>query len=200
MSVARIRDAYAARAGEYIELIGDIDAADQRDREQLLEWAQSISGPIIDVGCGPGQWTDYLSRHDVDIVGIDPVSAFIAQARRRHPDGDYRIGQADQLGADDASLGGVLSWFSLIHLSPDQIGEPLTEFARCTRPGGGLAVGFFEGPELVPFDHAVTTAWFWPIDLLSSRIEQAGFEVTHAEVRTDRGVRRQGTIIARRRA
>jgi hypothetical protein len=66
---------------------------------------------------------------------------------------------------EDASLGGILAWFSLIHTDPDQIGAPLTEFARGTRPGGGLLIGIFEGAELAPFDHAVTTAYFWPVSL-----------------------------------
>ncbi|WP_420810671.1 class I SAM-dependent methyltransferase [Jiangella asiatica] len=108
------------------------------------------------------------------------------------------MGHAHRLGVEDASLGGVLAWYSLIHTDPDQIGALLAEFARCTRPGGGMAIGFFEGPELVPFDHAVTTAYFWPIGVLSSQVERAGFAVTDTHARTDPGVRRQGTIIAQR--
>ncbi|WP_245597164.1 class I SAM-dependent methyltransferase [Jiangella gansuensis] len=110
-----------------------------------------------------------------------------------------RIGQAERLGVDDASLGGVLSWYSLIHTDPVQIDVALAEFARCVRPGGGFAIGFFEGPELVPFDHAVTTAYYWPIALLSSHVERAGFAVTDTHARTDPGARRQGTILAQRR-
>ena len=132
--------------------------------------------------------------------GVDPVPEFIDHARRQHPGVTYRIGRADRLGVDSASLGGVLAWFSLIHTSPDRIGVPLTEFARCTRPGGGLAIGFFEGPELVPFDHAVTTAYVWPVGRLASRVEEAGFRVTDVRTRTDPGTRPQGTMLARRLA
>ena len=32
---------------------------------------------------------------------------------------------------------------------------------------GGLAIGFFEGPELEPFDHAVRTVHVWPMAPLS---------------------------------
>lgn len=96
-------------------------------------------------------------------------------------------------------MGGVLAWFSLIHTAPRQIGVPLTEFARCIRPGGGLAIGFFEGAELVSFDHAVTTAYIWPVGLLSSQVEQSGFAVTDVHTRVDPGTRPQGTMIAQRR-
>lgn len=198
MSVIRIRDAYGARAMEYTSLFGSIDAAAQQDRECVLGWARSVTGLIIDIGCGPGQWTNYLFEQGIDVRGVDPVPEFILEARRRYLDVTFQIGDAAHLEVEDSSLGGVLSWFSLIHTEPEQVGALLAEFARCTRPGGGLVIGFFEGPELVPFDHAVTTGYFWPVDQLSARVEQAGFQVTEAHVRTDSGARRQGTILARR--
>jgi ubiquinone/menaquinone biosynthesis C-methylase UbiE len=198
MSVARVREAYAARAAEYISLFGSIEAAAEQDREYVLAWARAVNGRIIDVGCGPGQWTDYLHGHGVDIEGVDPVPAFIDEARQRYPGVEYRAGHADRLGVDDASLGGVLAWYSLIHTEPDQIGVPLAELARCIRPGGGLTIGFVEGAELAPFDHAVTTAYFWPVGLLSSRVERAGFVVADVHTRADPGARPQGAIIARR--
>lgn len=198
MSVERARRAYTARAAEYIELFGSIESVAPVDRELVLGWALSIDGRIIDVGCGPGQWTGFLADHGVDIDGIDPVAVFVDEARRRQPGRVFRIGRAERLDVGDASLGGVLAWYSLIHTDPDDIDEALGEFARCIRPGGGLAVGFFEGPELQPFDHAVTTAHFWPVGLLSACIEQAGFVVTETHVRTDPGIRRQGLVIAQR--
>lgn len=199
MSVALVRDAYAARAAEYISVFGSIEAAAERDRECLLAWARGVNGRIIDMGCGPGQWTNYLFEQGVDIEGVDPVPEFVNAAQQRYPGVVYRVGCADRIGVADASLGAVLAWYSLIHTDPDQIAALLNEFARCIRAGGGLAIGFFEGPELAPFDHAVTPGYFWPVDVLSAHVEQAGFLVTDTDVRTDAGVRRQGTIIAQRR-
>lgn len=198
MSLTRVRNAYAARAVEYIDLFGAIDAAAERDRERILAWARGVRGRIVDVGCGPGQWTNFLREHGTDVEGIDPVPAFIDEAGRRYPDDCYRIGRADDLGVEDAGLGGILAWYSLIHTDPDRLDPLLAEFARAVRPGGGLAIGFFEGPALVPFDHAVTTAYFWPADLLSAHVERAGFTVTDTDMRTDPGTRRLGTILARR--
>lgn len=198
MSAEPVRRAYAARAAEYAAAFGDIDAAAQQDRGLVLAWALSVPGLIIDVGCGPGQWTSYLSSHGVHIEGIDPVAEFVDAARQHHPHVPFRLGQAEALDVDDAELGGVLAWFSLIHTDPDAMAAPLNEFARCIRPGGSVAIGFFEGPSLVPFDHAVTTAYFWPAAELAARVERAGFAVTDARARTDPGVRRQGLIIAER--
>ena len=200
MSRARVREAYAARAAEYASLFGSIEAAAEQDRRDVLAWARAVDGSIIDVGCGPGQWTHYLHERGVDIEGVDPVPELIDEAQQRYPGVDYRIGHAGQLEVEDASLGGVLAWYSLIHTDPDGIGELLTEFARCVCPGGSVAIGFFEGAELASFDHAVTTAYSWPVGLLSSRVEHAGFVVADVRTRTDPGARPHGAIIAVRRS
>ncbi|KQW04125.1 SAM-dependent methyltransferase [Leifsonia sp. Root4] len=199
MTVSKVSDAYGARSAEYIELFGRIDAAAEADRKGVLAWARGLTGPIIDVGCGPGQWTHFLSEHDLQIEGIDPTPEFIAAAQRRYPGIRFRIGRAERLDIDDESLGGILSWYSLIHTDPELIDSALTEFARCLRSGGSLALGFFEGPELIPFDHAVTTAYYWPLELLSARVEACGFAVTGTHTRSDPGVRKQGLITAVRR-
>lgn len=193
-----MREAYAARAAEYTSLFGSIEAATEHDRQLVLAWAQAIDGRIIDVGCGPGQWTNYLSDNGIDIEGVDPVPEFVDVARQRFPGVRYRTGSAAWLDVDEASLGGVLAWYSLIHTDPDRIDALLAELARCLRPRGGLALGFFEGAELAPFDHAVATAYAWPAGLLSLRVERAGFRVTDVRTRADPGTRPQGTILARR--
>jgi ubiquinone/menaquinone biosynthesis C-methylase UbiE len=193
-----VQAAYSRRAAEYIELFGSIDAAADLDRARISAWADSVDGRIIDVGCGPGQWTHWLGQLGHDVEGIDPTPAFITEARRRFPSASYRLAHAQDLGVESASLGGVLAWYSLIHTEPDKITAPLTEFARCLRPGGGLALGFFTGPERRPFDHAVATAYYWPIDTLASVLESVGFEVLTTAARKDPGVRRQGLITALR--
>lgn len=195
-----VRQAYSARAAEYRNAVGKIEHASQRDRDTLLAWALGIEGKVLDVGCGPGQWTSFLHRHGVDIEGVDPVEAFVADARARYPDARYRTGRSEDLGVADGTLGGILAWFSLIHTDPRAIDAPLTELARCLRPGGSLAVGFFVGPELEPFDHAITTAYYWSVDWLTRRVEQAGLSVVEAQVRTDPGARPQGLLVAELRA
>lgn len=59
--------------------------------------------------------------------------------------------ELEQPSVELGGLGGILAWYSLIHTDPDRLDPLLAEFARAVRPGGGLAIGFFEGPALVPF-------------------------------------------------
>lgn len=191
--------AYGRRAEEYIGLLGSIGATASSDRELIRAWAHAQpDGPIIDVGCGPGHWTNWLHEQGIDVEGIDPTPEFLADARKRFPDVRFRAGRAERLDVADASLAGVLAWYSLIHTLPERVPDALAEFARTVKPGGGLVVGFFTGPELEPFDHAITTAYYWPIDRLGRAIEEAGFTVADRATRADPGARPHGAIVARR--
>ena len=197
MGLELVTGAYSARALAYIEAVGSIEHASQEDRTYLLEWARTIDGPMLDVGCGPGQWTNFLHGAGIDVEGVDPTSRFLEEAAARYPQASFRAGRAEDLGARDGALGGILAWFSLIHTPPEMIHESLADFARCLRPGGGLAVGFFVGPAREPFDHAIATAYYWSVADLSEQIEHAGFTVTDAQIRTPPGERAQGKITAR---
>ena len=196
MTLESVRAAYGARSAEYVDLFGAIESAAEVDRSAILAWARGLDGPVLDVGCGPGQWTALLAEQGLDVEGLDPTPELVAAARRRHPGCRFRLGRAESLDVGDATLGGVLSWYSLIHTEPADVGIALGEFARALAPGGSLALGFFEGPRLEAFPHAVTTAYFWPIAELAARVEEAGLAVTHTAARTDPGVRRQGLILA----
>ena len=51
MPIAEVRDAYAARAAEYTDLFGRIEAAAEQDRAAVLAWARSLTVRFLDVGC-----------------------------------------------------------------------------------------------------------------------------------------------------
>jgi hypothetical protein len=69
----------------------------------------------------------------------------------------------------------MLAWYSLIHLPPDDLDGVLAELRRAMAPAGTLVVGFFDGDEVVAFEHKVVTAYYWPVDAFAERLRQAGF-------------------------
>jgi len=142
---------------------------------------------------------DGRARGGLDVTGIDPAPAFVQHARRTHPGVRFEVGSAEHLPAADGSLGGVLAWYSLIHHEPDAIDQALREIARVLRPGGRLLVGFFEGPRVEPFEHAVVTAWRWPVDELAAKLAAGGFTLLESTTRTDPGSRPHAALAVERR-
>ncbi|GAA3623880.1 class I SAM-dependent methyltransferase [Lentzea roselyniae] len=104
-------------------------------------------GAVADVGCGPGHVTAHLHDLGVDAFGIDLSPVMIDVARRDHPGLRFEVGSMTDLALDDASIAGLLAWWSLIHVPDDAVPAALAHFHRALRPGGLLALGFHVGDE-----------------------------------------------------
>ncbi len=195
----RVSDAYSRRAAEYTELFGSMSAVHPCDRHLLSTWADGIEGQVVDAGCGPGHWTNFLTECGFAARGVDLVPEFIDRARITYPGIRFEVGSLDTLDAKSGTVGGVLSWYSLIHHEPSTIRIALTEFSRVLRPDGALLIGFFESPVGEKFALAVASAYRWPVSDLGEELNAAGFDVIETHVRTTTGQRPHAEITARRR-
>ena len=191
-----VQEAYAARAVEYADLLGRMDAVADADKRLVEAWAQRTGGALADVGCGPAHWTAHLASLGHDVRGIEPVEEFVTHARRAYPEVPVELGSFQTLPV--AAVDGILAWYSIIHTPPAEIPRLLEHAHRALRPGGSMLLGFFAGDEVKPFDHAITTAWYWPVDALSGLLTTAGFTVVDSGTRQDPGARRHGWIEADR--
>jgi SAM-dependent methyltransferase len=188
----RIRMAYGAVADLYIDLFGHHDKVPADDLAFIDRHLVGRPGPVVDVGCGPGHLTAYLHSRGADATGIDLVPEFIAHARAAHPAVPFRVGSMDE----PFSAAGILAYYSLIHRPPHELDAVLAAFHRALSPGGVLVIGFFDGPEVVAFEHKVTTAYYWPPDELAARLARAGFTELERLRRPADGTRRAQAMIA----
>lgn len=170
-----IRRAYEVMAERYIELFASSTQVHADDLALITRHLSIRPGAVLDVGCGPGHLTAHLRSLDIDAIGIDLVPDFIDRARTTYPDGRYELGSMHRLPARDHSVAGILAWYSLIHVPPDDLDGVLAELRRASIPAGTLIAGFFDGDELAAFEHKVTTAYYWPADEFAARLRRAGF-------------------------
>ena len=191
-----VRDAYAAVAGQYIGLFGTRAQVDPADLAFIGRHLGGLTGPVLDLGCGPGHLTDHLRSLGADATGIDLVPEFIAHARAAHPGGRYELGSMTALRAGDGAVAGILAWYSLIHLPPADLDAVLAGFRRVLAPGGVLVAGFFDGPEVATFDHKVVTAYRRPADDLAARLARAGLTEVEREHRPAGGTGRAHAAMA----
>lgn len=169
-----VQAAYTAIHNLYIESFGSPTDLDPEDTAFAV--THLSPGPVLDLGCGPGHFTKFLTDAGIPTTGVDLVPEFIAHARSAYPSIAFELGSLRELDAPTESVPGILAWFSLIHMDPTELPAVLAEFHRVLTPGGRLVVGFFESTDLVePFPHKVTTAYRWPTDHLSATLRAAGF-------------------------
>jgi SAM-dependent methyltransferase len=110
-------------------------AAGQRD---YLRWLRGLPGPVLDVGCGRGEFLRLLAEAGVAGSGIEsnPVSAAACRAAGL----DVVEGDAFEALARrrDAALGAVTAFQVVEHWEPASIFRFLREARRTIAPGGVL--------------------------------------------------------------
>lgn len=87
---------------------------------------------VLDVGCGASS-QHYPADAPRRRAGVDASPEMVAEARRLHPAGDYRVGSADKLPFPDRSFDAVLLLFVLHHLEPRLWAGALAEASRVAR-------------------------------------------------------------------
>jgi SAM-dependent methyltransferase len=106
----------------------------------------------------------------------------VEQARRLNPGIEFQQGNMLGLDIGNGGWGGIVAFYSVIHLPRTEITAALAEMKRVLRPGGLLLLGFHVGDESVHLDEW----WGQPVsvDFLFFRPEEmevflraAGFEV-----------------------
>lgn len=171
---------YGSRARGLAEMLGtQVDPRDP-DRAIVEAWAADLCGPILDVGSGTGRWAGRLAELGHEVEGLEPVAEFVEIARRAHPGVPFRLGAiADLDESDDAGRWtGILAWYSLIHLAPEEMPAALTTLRRALTGDGSMLVSFFTGLRLEAFDHPVARAYRWPPHVMADALTATGFVVT----------------------
>jgi SAM-dependent methyltransferase len=185
-----VRASYDRVADTYVELdIGDLSAQPWL-RAALGAFAESVRGlgPVLDVGCGPGQVTAHLAGLGLDVRGVDLSPRMVEHARRLHPGLRFDVASATALDVAPSSLGGVLGWWSLFNLPRDVLPRVLAAYARALVPGGQAMIGTHVGDEDVVRREAyggVRVEWtthLWRPEQLADMLAAAGLEVV-AEMR-----------------
>jgi SAM-dependent methyltransferase len=182
----QLRSSYDTVAGKYETRFLD-ELTDKPEDRQLLEtFAGRVDDPVVELGCGPGQIGAYVRRRGPRVYGLDLSAEMAARAKTRL-DGAM-VADLRSLPVASGRLGGLLAFYSLIHIPRPQLGDVAREIHRVLRPGGRvlLAVhegeGLFEGDEFlgesVPF-----VATLFELDDLVDEIRASGLDVIRAERR-----------------
>lgn len=189
-----VRASYDRVADNYVEMnLGDIRSHPWL-RAAMDGFAASVrgSGPVLDVGCGPGSVTAYLAKLGLDVSGVDLSPRMIEHARRLHPDQRFVVASATGLDLECSSLGGILGWWSLFNLPRSVLPSVLESFAQALVPGGHIIIATYMGDGDIARTEAyggVPVSWtthLWQSDQLSVLLAAAGFEPV-AELRLPAG-------------
>ena len=101
--------------------------------------------PVLDIGCGAGRFCRMVADRGARVSGLDATPALLEIAAERIPDGDFRLGDMEDLPwADDAF--DLVTGFNTFFIAADMV-DALAEARRVARPGAHVAVTVFGRPE-----------------------------------------------------
>jgi SAM-dependent methyltransferase len=194
----------------YETLLRDELANKPLDRALLSTFAELVrttgSDAVVDAGCGPGRITEALHQLDLDAYGFDLSPGMIAVARRTYPHLHFEVGDIARLRDANASLGGVVAWYSTIHTPPDELPAVFAEFRRVLRAEGWLLMAFQIGDGRVhrsnAYGHDVDLDnYLREVRHVAPMLERAGFDVRARLEREPEPPEqsRQGYVLARAR-
>jgi SAM-dependent methyltransferase len=183
-TTAALQASYDRVAEEYAVHFFDELAHKPLDRALLSCFAEQVRehGPVAELGCGPGQIAHYLHERGVSILGIDLSAEMVALAQRLTPEITFRKGTMLALDVEDGTWGGIVAFYSIIHVPPDALPQALAEFYRALRPGGLVLVSFHLGDERVHADELLGKPvaidfYFYQPDTIERALQAAGFTV-----------------------
>lgn len=138
--VGECADSGYANLGLFLPGTSDFASACDNMMAALVSRISPRDEPVLDVGCGLGATTEYLSRafSRSDLYGINVSDYQIEQCRKRVPTARFEVMPAERMDFSDEMFGAVVSVEAAMHFKGRR--EFLEESYRVLKPGGQIVV------------------------------------------------------------
>lgn len=161
------------------------ERADVRQRQasylpHVAAASARLNLPVLDIGCGRGEWLEYLGQNGVTARGVDSNPDMVAECRKHGLDALQQDGFVALQQTAPHSLSGITAFHVVEHLTTGALWNMLRAAQKALAPGGVLVL---ETPN--PENLQVSGYSFYmdpshlhplPPPLLDFLVRQAGFE------------------------
>ena len=168
---------------------GSSDKIRQRQHRYLEPVRDSVtqSGglPVLDLGCGRGEFLDLLAEFSIGASGVDGSQIFVTEGRERGLSIDLGDALTALSALSDKSLSAISIFHLVEHLPLDYLSNLLSECSRVLHPEGVLLI---ETPNCASLSVTGGTFWIDPThirplhpEVLRFLIDRAGFSSIEME-------------------
>ena len=108
--------------------------------ERILEWSCKPKMKILDLGCGPGLYAEYLAQKGHSVTGVDfsetSIHYAIEQAQKKHLNIEYRNKNYLELDYDEQFDLIILIYLDFCALLPEERDKVLENIRKALKKGG----------------------------------------------------------------
>jgi len=144
-------------------------------------------GKIIDLGCGSGRDVQYFLDYGFDAVGVDGSENMITEAKKRVPDGDFRIMHLQSLNFPKESFDAGWALDSISYLKKEEAGGFLSSLHNILKMDAIIFISARQGEgekeiEFGKLGNSMITIAFYSQEELENLLTENGFEVINSFV------------------
>ncbi|MDX1761884.1 MAG: class I SAM-dependent methyltransferase [Christiangramia sp.] len=155
----------------------------------LLNLIQNGNAEVLEIGCGPGNLSKYLSEKQPgwNLTGIDIAEKMVALAQKNNPKADFQVLDARKIDKINHKFDAVIAGFLLPYLSKEESEEFILKCSRTLKKGGLLYLSFMEGAYVnsgfvgsSQDNKEQLFTFYHDAQYLKSYLEVNGFEIVHS--------------------
>jgi ubiquinone/menaquinone biosynthesis C-methylase UbiE len=188
-----IAKAYDCAANEYAAALWN--ELDKKPFDQIfLNWFATQIPPgetLLEIGSGPGEVSGYLSHQGVNCLGTDISEQMIENGKKYFPQVKFETQDYFHLSYADKSFCGVIGYYAIVNLTPNEVELVLAEVKRVLREGGIFVFTFhiYEGEEKVDVasffnqESNQLTFYYFKVDDVKAMVENTGYQVQDILIR-----------------
>lgn len=100
---------------------------------------------VLDAGCGSGAASKCAALRGAKVAGLDAAEGMIERARQQVPDGDFRVGDLEELPFNDDAFDAVVASDS-VQFTENKLAA-ISEMARVCKPEGTVVIALWDEPD-----------------------------------------------------
>lgn len=162
------------------------DLSDKPIIDRFLSLLPS-NAKILDIGCGPGNFTNYILKKNFHIEGIDLSTEMIKIATKKVPKCKFELMDMRKLKFPANNFDGLLLAYSLINIPSEEIPNTLKGFYRVLKSKGIMLIIAQNGEPDQIIDEPLQKGEkiftnFFTVERLSKFLKDAGFQIEYEDM------------------
>jgi len=143
----------------------------------------------LEIGCGPGEVSNYLFSKGAEITGIDKSKAMIDEAKKLNSRIKFMQGDVFNLPFGNGEIDGIVAPYLIVNFDNTEVQKSFSEMERVLAHGGQLLIVFHAGMNntltLRNFFHSRNSLTFvlHSVSKIKKYLLASGFKITEVLVK-----------------